>query len=108
MSRQRTSDHLPPYTAPRFCGHVETVEALLKWNPPLEAKNSYGGTVLSATVWASVHGTLAADYVPVIERLVAAGAMIDTVSMPTGDRGIDEVLERRRTLRQADRPRRDQ
>jgi hypothetical protein len=90
-----------------FYGHVETVEALLKWNAPLETKNSYGGTVLSSTIWASVHGTLAVDYVPVVERLIAAGALIDAVTVPTGDRSIDAVLARRRANWPVDRPRPD-
>lgn len=85
-----------------FQGHVDAVDVLLRRNAPLEAKNVYGGTVLDSTVWASVHvegvfrsdGLAQVDYVPIIERLIAAGARIDVVDLPSGNKCIDEVLAR--------------
>ena len=77
-----------------FYGHLETVELLLLRHAPLEAENVYGGTVLSSTIWASVHAGLDIDYVPIVQRLIAAGARIDAVEFPSGNRSIDDVLKR--------------
>ena len=36
-------------------GHVDTLKLLLRYRPPLEAKNCYGGTVLGQAVWSAIH-----------------------------------------------------
>ncbi len=83
-----------------FQGHSDVVEVLLHRNAPLEARNNYGGTVLGSTIWASIHvegifragGFMPVDYVPIIERLLAAGARVDAVAFPSGNPAIDDVL----------------
>jgi ankyrin repeat protein len=71
-----------------FFGHLETVEALLdraNVRAALEVKNVYGGTVLDATVWAARNVKRQIDRLPVIRKLIAAGANIDAV----GPRPVD-------------------
>jgi hypothetical protein len=75
--------------------HLEVVELLTARGAPLEARNRWGGTVLDSTVWfAFRHPAEAASYVPVLERLLAAGADVGAVAYPTGNRAVDEVLRR--------------
>lgn len=83
-----------------FQGHEDVVEVLLHRNAPLEARNNYGGTVLGSTIWASMHvdgifrtgGFTSVDYIPIVERLLAAGARVDAVGFPSGNPAIDHVL----------------
>jgi Ankyrin repeats (3 copies) len=84
-------------TAPHWAavgGQLEAIRILLRHNPPLEAKNTYGGTVLDQAVWSALHDELGIDYVPVVEALLAAGADSRAVGFPTGHARIDEVLGR--------------
>jgi siroheme synthase-like protein len=76
-----------------FHGHTDTVEFLVERGAPLEVKNVWGGTVLDQTIWAAMHDEHGVDHLPVIARLVAAGARVDAVSpQPTGNERIDAVL----------------
>ena len=83
-------------------GHQDVLDVLLRRRAPLEALNVYGGTVLGTAVWAAANrdgvfrpgGFVEVDYVPVIERLIAAGARIDAVGYPSGNRAVDAVLQR--------------
>jgi hypothetical protein len=85
-----------------FQGHQDVLEVLLHRNAPLEATNNYGGTVLGSTIWASMHvdgifragGFTPVDYIPIVERLLAAGARVDAVAFPSGNAAIDDVLAR--------------
>jgi ankyrin repeat protein len=85
-----------------FQGHQDVVEVLLHHHGPLEATNSYGGTVLGSTIWASMHvegvfrtgGFTSVNYIPIVERLLAAGARVDAVGFPSGNAAIDDVLAR--------------
>jgi hypothetical protein len=60
-----------------FSGYMDTVQLLLAWKPPLEAKNEYEGTVLGQTLWSTVHEGRAAELLPIIEKLVEAGAKVN-------------------------------
>jgi ankyrin repeat protein len=78
-----------------------TLEILLARGANLEAKNGYGGTLLSNAVWAVFHShpvhrwpRAQADYLPMIERLLAEGANPNSVGRPTGNGQIDQLLER--------------
>ena len=77
-----------------WMGHAGVVDALLARGAPLEAVNRYGGTPLGATVWSAVHAGREVDRLPVIERLLAAGARVDTVEYPSGDARIDAMIAR--------------
>jgi len=75
-------------------GHLDTVKLLLAHNAPLEAKNRYGGTVLSQTLWSVIHNPMP-EHRPIVETLVAAGAKVGE-DWFTGNRSIDELLLRAR------------
>ncbi len=71
-----------------FFGHFQTVEALLdraNVRATLEVKNIYGGTVLDSTVWGARNIKRHIDRLPVIRRLIAAGANVEEV----GPRPVD-------------------
>jgi ankyrin repeat protein len=71
-----------------FFGHLETVETLLdraNVRAVLEVKNIYGGTVLDGTVWGARNVKRHVDRLPVIRKLIAAGAKIEAV----GPRPVD-------------------
>ena len=81
-------------------GDIETVKAVLKHKPPLEARNVWGGTPLGGAIWAATESdpndpvSPKADWVPIIELLLQAGADILAVEYPTGHSRIDEALRR--------------
>jgi ankyrin repeat protein len=59
--------------------HLETIDLLLRYGANLEARNSYGGTALGQAIWSAAHSNeqKQEDYIPVIETLIKAGALID-------------------------------
>jgi hypothetical protein len=74
-------------------GQLHTVEALIARRLPMEVRNSYGGTVLGGTVWASVHEPRPA-HPAIIEALLAAGADVREAEYPSGSAAVDQVLQR--------------
>jgi ankyrin repeat protein len=58
-------------------GHFETVRLFLARGASLELRNRYGGTALEAALWGAANRPREADYVPVIETLLAAGARVN-------------------------------
>jgi tetratricopeptide (TPR) repeat protein len=81
-------------------GHLETVKLLLANGAPIEAKNSYGGTVLGQTLWSVIHHPMPAHR-EIVETLLAAGARVGE-DWFTGNRSIDELLDRARPAQAAD------
>jgi len=75
-------------------GNLATVEMLIEREVPLETRNSYGGTVLGTAVWSAIHEPRP-DHPAILEALIRAGASLETVDYPTGDKRVDEVLQRR-------------
>lgn len=81
-------------------GDLSTVKAVLKHSPPLEARNVWGGTPLSAAIWAAKESNPSdpvwpkTDWAPIVEVLLEAGANVRAVDYPTGHVRIDKVLER--------------
>jgi ankyrin repeat protein len=73
-------------------GHLDTVKLLLRHNPPLEAKNMYGGTVLGQTLWSAAHGGDPDVYIAILEVLQAAGAKMPELHVPVNAR-VDAWLE---------------
>ncbi|HEV7485885.1 MAG TPA: ankyrin repeat domain-containing protein [Thermoanaerobaculia bacterium] len=71
-------------------GHLEIVELLLAHGAPLEAKNSYGGTVLDQTLWSAVNHPMP-SHREIVEVLIAAGAKVED-DWITGIPEIDELL----------------
>jgi len=74
-------------------GHMDIARLLLQYGASLEALNSYGGTVLSGTLWymnnAAVPGV---DYQTIIRELIALGARVD--AFPGLEQHVKEVLAR--------------
>jgi hypothetical protein len=74
-------------------GQLDMVKLLLKYKPPLEARNIYGGTVLGQTLWSAAHGGDPKVYAEIIETLIAAGAKVPSRHVPV-NKSIDELLRR--------------
>jgi ankyrin repeat protein len=72
-------------------GHLETVKLLLRYNPPLEATNVYGGTVWGQTLWSAAHGGNPETYIAILEALAAAGSKIGERHTPVNAR-VDQWL----------------
>jgi ankyrin repeat protein len=72
-------------------GRLDTLKLLLKYNPPLEAKNMYGGSVLGQTLWSAAHGGDPHVYAQIIETLIAAGANVPERHAPINPQ-IDALL----------------
>ncbi|HYL98829.1 MAG TPA: ankyrin repeat domain-containing protein [Blastocatellia bacterium] len=79
-----------------WSGHLDVVDELLRHGAKLEALNHYGGTVLYSTIYAAINGGQKVDHIPVIRRLLEAGAQIQTgpdgTPVKTGNGGIDALL----------------
>ena len=59
-------------------GHRDIVRALLRYGASLETLNSYGGTVLDATIWYARNAPIeGVDYAAVVRELLALGARVD-------------------------------
>lgn len=74
-------------------GQLQVVEILIKNNASLETINAYGGTVLACAVWSAIHEPKP-EHIKIIEALLAAGARVDAVQIPSGDERIDATLRR--------------
>ena len=74
-------------------GQLEMVKLLLKYKPPLESRNMYGGTVLGQTMWSAAHGGDPKVYAEIIETLIAAGANVPPRHVPVNE-SIDDLLRR--------------
>jgi ankyrin repeat protein len=67
----------PPLHMAVVGASVSIVKLLIARGAPLEQLNSYGGTPLGQAGWSFVNGDPDADYVPIFEALLAAGAHIE-------------------------------
>ena len=56
---------------------LNVVRLLLRHRAPLEAKNVYGGTVLGQALWCVQNHDSAQKFVPVLDELLAAGAIVE-------------------------------
>ena len=74
-------------------GNLDTVALLIERKAPLEQKNMYGGTVLDCAVWSAINEPRA-DHISIIEALLAAGANVEAIEHPTGNKRVDEMLRR--------------
>lgn len=73
-----------------FDGHIEIVKLLLDRNADMEALNSFGGTVLSQTMWC-YYNHFKPTHPQIIEILIAEGAHIKDEWRPY----IDELRQKR-------------
>jgi ankyrin repeat protein len=75
---------------------LEVVELLIRRGAPLEARNRWGGTVLSSTVFFALQRPAdGASYAAVLELLIASGADVRAVKYPTGNAAVDKLLPTR-------------
>jgi ankyrin repeat protein len=74
-------------------GSVETVNLLLRRNPPLEGKTTHGPSVLFHALWSATRGDNLEAHVQIIEALIAAGAKVPEKHPPV-NATIDALLER--------------
>jgi len=59
-------------------GHMDIVRVLIAHGASLETRNSYGGTVLSATIWYARNAPVpGVDYQVVVSELISMGARTD-------------------------------
>ena len=86
-------DGQTPLHSAAIGGHLDIIKLLLKFNPPLESRNIYGGTVLGQTLWSAAHGGDPKVYSEIIETLIAAGAKVPERHVPVNDT-IDDLLRR--------------
>jgi hypothetical protein len=87
------SDGQTPLHWAVIIGQLEMVKLLLKYKPPLESQNIYGGTVLGQTMWSAAHGGDPKVYAEIIETLIAAGAEVPPRHVPV-NKPIDDLLRR--------------
>lgn len=84
-------------------GHLDTIKLLLERRAPLEAENSYGGTVLGCLIWAVGNSDPVyrwpdsdTDWPAIVQMLIDAGAKVHETDsdFPTGNERVDELLRR--------------
>jgi hypothetical protein len=63
-------------------GHLEIVKLLLRRNPPLGARNVYGGDVVGQTLWSAAHGGDAKVCIAILDALISAGASLPAQHVP--------------------------
>jgi hypothetical protein len=72
---------------------MDLVRLLLKYGASLETRNSYGGTVLGATLWYAFNARVrGVDYAAVVRELIALGARVD--AYPELKANVDALLAR--------------
>jgi ankyrin repeat protein len=93
VSAESADNNMPAIHQAAAHGHLEIVRMLLAHGASLETLNSYGGTVLSSTMWFARNAAdPGVDYKAVIRELIAAGARTDVYPEMQGY--IDTILER--------------
>lgn len=92
---QGDSNETPAHIA-AFRGDIETIKALLEFNPPLEdARNMYEGTVMGWTIHGSANGPKPnGNYPAVVEALLKKGAILKEYQLSLGSPQVCEVLQR--------------
>ena len=73
-------------------GELAAAQRLLEAGAAVERRNSYGGTVLGATVWAAVHEPRN-SHAAIVAALLRAGADVQEAGYPSGHAAIDALLE---------------
>lgn len=92
----KDKDAMTPLHWAAASGMTETVRQLVARGAPLEARNTWGGTVLDSTAYFAYHMPApGVDYRLIMETLIAAGADVDVLrEYPRGHPLIDELQRR--------------
>jgi ankyrin repeat protein len=72
-------------------GQLEAVRLLIRAKAPLETRSMYGGTAVGTAIWSAINEPRR-DHLPIIEELLDAGARLDGLDYPTGNKDIDAIL----------------
>jgi ankyrin repeat protein len=81
-----------------ICGYVVIARLLIEHGASLTQRNVYGGVPLTACIWGSLSfRAQGGDYAATAEALLAAGAALPDA--PSGSPEVQEVLRRRKSLR---------
>ena len=89
-----TRDGQTPLHLAAMSTDASLVRSLLRYNPPLEAQNSYGGTPLGQALWSAAHSAHPEAYLDVLEVLAHAGAQLPSNCEPISP-AIDAWLAQR-------------
>jgi hypothetical protein len=74
-------------------GRLDYVDVLLARGAPLEVRNVWDGTVLASTCYFALHAPMDwVDYVPVLQRLIAAGADTQAAAWAANDARISAAF----------------
>ena len=73
-------------------GHQDIVRLLLKHGAPLEARNTYGATVLEQALWSAENGGDPNQYIAILEALIKAGSKLPERHGPINTK-LDEWLD---------------
>ena len=93
----RGVDDWEPIRWAAFHGNAELTQRLLAYSPPINVPDpSYGGTLLGACIYGSLHGwhRQTGDFATTAELLIEAGERVDPSRVPTGREDMDAVLRR--------------
>jgi ankyrin repeat protein len=93
----RGVDNWEPIRWAAFHGNAEMTRRLLAYSPPINVPDpSYGGTLLGACIYGSVHGwhSKAGDFATTAQLLIEAGERVDPSRLPTGRDDVDAVLKK--------------
>jgi ankyrin repeat protein len=93
----RGVDNWEPIRWAAFHGNAEMTKRLLAYSPPINVPDpSYGGTLLGACIYGSVHGwhSQTGDFKTTAQILIEAGERVDPSRVPTGRDDVDAVLKK--------------
>lgn len=93
----RGVDKWEPIRWAAFHGNAEMIKRLLAYSPPINVPDpSYGGTLLGACIYGSVHGwhSKTGDFATTARLLIEAGERVDRSRLPTGRDDVDNVLKK--------------
>ena len=93
----RGVDKWEPIRWAAFHGNAAMTKRLLAYSPPINVPDpSYGGTLLGACIYGSVHGWhgKTGDFAATAQLLIEAGERVDRSRLPTGRDDLDAVLKK--------------
>jgi hypothetical protein len=93
----RSVDNWEPIRWAAFHGNAEMTRRLLAYSPPINVPDPrYGGTLLGACIYGSLHGwhRKTGDFATTAKLLIEAGERVEPSRLPTGRGDLDAVLKK--------------